>query len=75
MAGAFLMDPTYLALSLLFTALGMTLVIYGRKSQRTPHQMAGILLMAFPYFVTNVVAMTSVCLVLAIVPFFLPQTR
>ena len=64
-----------MALALLFTALGMTLVIYGRKSQRTAHQMAGIALMAVPFFITNLIALTSICAVVAIAPFLMPQTR
>jgi hypothetical protein len=67
-------DPTYLMLSLLFGALGMGLFLYGKKSQRLPHLMAGVALMTCPYFITNVIAMMSVCIVLAIVPFVMPQS-
>ena len=68
------LDPTYLTLSLLFGALGMGLFLYGKKSQRLPHLMAGVALMTCPYFITNVIAMMSVCIVLAIVPFVMPQS-
>ena len=74
--GASLMniDPAYLTLSLLFSALGLALCMYGRKSRRTPHLMAGLALMTCPYFITHVIAMTSICIVLAALPFLMPET-
>ena len=68
------LDPTYLTLSLLFGALGMGLFLFGKKTQRLPHLMAGVALMTCPYFITNVIAMMSVCTVLAIMPFVMPQS-
>jgi hypothetical protein len=67
-------DPTYLMLSLLFSALGMGLFLFGKKTQRLPHLMAGLALMTCPYFITNVIAMMSVCIVLAVMPFIMPQS-
>ena len=68
------LDPTYLMLSLLFSALGMGLFLFGKKAQRMPHLMAGVALMTCPYFITNAIAMVSICMVLAIVPFLMPQS-
>ena len=68
------LDPTYLMLSLLFGAVGMGLFMYGKKAQRMPHLMAGVALMTCPYFIPNVIAMMSVCIVVAIMPFVLPQS-
>ena len=68
------MDPTLLALSLLFSLAGMALFYYGKKAQKTPHLVAGLALMTCPYFITNVIALTCICIVLALVPFFMPQT-
>ena len=68
------LDPTYLTLSLLFGAVGFGLFMYGKKAQRMPHLMAGVALMTCPYFITNVIAMMSVCVVLAVIPFFMPQS-
>lgn len=67
-------DPTYLMLSLLFSAVGMALFVFGKKSQRFPHLAAGLALMTCPYFITNLIAMTSICVILAIIPFFMPET-
>ena len=68
------LDPTYLMLSLLFGMVGMALFMYGKKAQRVPHLMAGVALMTCPYFITNVIAMMSVCIVVAVMPFVLPQS-
>jgi len=67
-------DPTYLMLSLLFGAVGFALFMYGKKAQRMPHLFAGVALMTCPYFITNVIAMMSVCIVVAIMPFVMPQS-
>ena len=68
------LDPTYLTLSLLFGAVGMGLFVYGKKAQKIPHLAAGVALMTCPYFITNLIAMTSICVILAIVPFVMPET-
>ncbi|HYO09946.1 MAG TPA: hypothetical protein VER17_13325 [Tepidisphaeraceae bacterium] len=66
-------DPTYLAFSFAFSAAGFALFLRGKKTQQTPHLLAGIALMTCSFFITNVVAMTAVCLPLAIAPFFVPE--
>jgi hypothetical protein len=67
-------DSNYLMLSLLFGAVGMALFLFGKKAQRIPHIVAGLALMTCPYFITNLIAMTSICVILAVVPFFMPET-
>ena len=52
----------------------MGLFLFGKKCQRLPHLMAGLALMTCPYFITNAIAMVSVCVVLAIMPFVMPQS-
>ena len=69
------MDPNYIMLSLLFGVIGVALFWYGKKAQRTAHVTAGIALMAFPYFITNLIAMTAIGVVIALAPFFMPQAR
>ena len=65
------LDPNYLMLSLLFGAVGMGLFMYGKKAQKIAHLVAGLALMTCPYFITNLIAMTAICIPLALVPFFL----
>jgi hypothetical protein len=74
--GCFIMDldPTYLTLSMLFGAVGFALFMFGKKSGKIPHLAAGVALMTCPYFITNLIAMTSICVVIAVAPFFMPET-
>jgi hypothetical protein len=42
------------------SGIGFVLFMYGRKQQRWPQLVAGILLMIYPYFVETVLAMIGV---------------
>jgi len=53
-------DPTLLMLSLVPSGIGFVLFMYGRKQQRWPQLVAGILLMIYPYFADTVLAMIGV---------------
>lgn len=48
------MDPTVIITSTFFGAIGAGYLIYGRKQQRPIPLLVGVLLMIFPYFVSNV---------------------
>jgi hypothetical protein len=67
------LDPNYLLLSLLFGAVGMGLFMYGKNTGKIPHLAAGLALMTCPYFIPNLLVMSAVCIVLTLLPFFLPQ--
>ena len=67
------MDPTYLTLSLLFSVAGTGLFIFGKKTRKMAHLVAGLALMTCPYFITNVIALTSICVILAVAPFVMPE--
>lgn len=41
------------------SGIGFVLFVYGKKQQRWPHLVAGIALMAYPYFVTTAWQMTG----------------
>ena len=43
-------DPTWLFVSLIPGGAGFVLLVYGKKEQRWPHLVAGLLLMVYPYF-------------------------
>lgn len=60
------MDPAWLLLSLIPGAVGFVLLVYGRKQQRWPHLVAGLLFMVYPYFATTVVSLVAVGLVLGL---------
>jgi len=67
------MDPNYLMLSLLFGAVGTGLFMFGKKAQKMPHLIAGVALMTCPYFITNLIAMSVVCVALMVAPFVMPE--
>ena len=67
-------DPNILMLSLLFSAIGTGLLMYGKKAGRIPHIVAGVALMTCPYFISNAIALTAICIIIALSPFFMPET-
>jgi hypothetical protein len=50
-------DPTWIFLSMIPAGIGFVLFVYGKKQQRWPHLVAGIALMAYPYFTSTITAM------------------
>lgn len=47
------LDPTFLLISLIPSGIGFVLFVYGRKQQRWPQIVGGILMMVYPYFVNG----------------------
>ena len=54
------LDPTWIFLSLIPSGIGFVLFVYGRKQDRWPHLVAGLLLMVYPYLATSVVSLLGV---------------
>jgi hypothetical protein len=50
-------DPTLLMLSLIPSGLGFILFTYGRKQERWPQLLCGVLLMIYPYLANSITAM------------------
>ena len=69
------LDPTALCLSFLFGAIGMGFFTYGKKQQEWLHLWVGVALMGLPYFITNALAMTLVCVAVAAVPFVVTRLQ
>lgn len=46
-------EPGALFLSLVISSVGVALFVYGKKSERWPHLVAGVLLTVYPYFVSE----------------------
>ena len=57
-------DASTLIAGFLVSGVGFVLFSYGRKMGRAPHVIAGLVLMAFPYFVPNVWLMLGIGAVL-----------
>ena len=58
------LDANSLLASLLVSSIGFVAFAYGKRQSRVPHMAIGVLLMAYPYFVTNVALMLGICVVL-----------
>jgi hypothetical protein len=48
------LDANSILASLLVSSIGFVAFVYGKKQGRTPQMVSGLLLMGFPYFVSNV---------------------
>ena len=53
-------DPTWLFLSLIPSGIGFVLFVYGKKQERWPHMLAGILFSIYPYFTPSILSMTLI---------------
>ena len=53
-------DPTWLFLSLIPSGIGFVLFVYGKKQERWPHKIAGILFTIYPYFTPSLPALVGI---------------
>ncbi len=56
-------DANYLLLSFLVGGIGFVAFAYGKKQKRLPQMVAGLTLMAYPYFVSNPWVMLGIAVV------------
>jgi hypothetical protein len=61
----------WLLWGLLFGSIGLGYFIYGKKQRAVVPLICGLVLMAFPYFVTNLVLLVGIGVVLCAIPYFL----
>jgi len=59
------LDATDFFLSLITGGIGFVLLVYGKKQGRWPHLVAGLVYMAYPYFVSGLAAVVGVGLAIA----------
>ena len=52
--------------SLIVSSIGFVAFMYGRKLERVPQIVAGILMMGFPYFVSNIFLMGGIAAALLV---------
>ncbi len=52
-------DPTWLFLSLIPGGIGFVLFVYGRKQERWPQLVGGLIFMVYPYFTTSVLSLVA----------------
>jgi hypothetical protein len=65
------LNTSSLLWGLLFGSAGLGFFVYGRKQRAVVPLVCGLLLMVFPYFVSNVALLVAVGIVLCAVPYFL----
>ncbi|HXK20591.1 MAG TPA: hypothetical protein VNG33_22425 [Polyangiaceae bacterium] len=53
-------DMGTIVAGLVVSSVGFVLFKYGRKMERSPHVIAGLVLMVFPYFVPGVLLMFGI---------------
>jgi hypothetical protein len=64
-------DTASLLWGLLFGSIGMGFFVYGKKERVVVPFVCGLLLMVFPYFISNVALLVIVGIALCVVPYFL----
>jgi len=67
------MDMNLLMASMLFGAIGMGMLMYGKKAGRPVPLIAGLALVTIPYFIPNLLILSVVCCVLTALPWVLRQ--
>lgn len=70
--GTNIMDSmTSIMWGVVFGALGMGYLLYGKKQQRGIALLSGVLLCVFPYFVSNVFLMILIGIIVMALPYFI----
>jgi hypothetical protein len=54
------LDANSLLASMVVSGIGFVFLSYGRKQSRLPQMVTGLILMIFPYFVSNVALMGGI---------------
>jgi hypothetical protein len=60
------MDPTWLLVSGLFSLIGMAVFAYGRRQRTATHTLVGVALMAYPYFISSILALIGIGVLLLV---------
>jgi hypothetical protein len=58
------LDANAILASMAIGVVGLAVFVYGKKEARLPHMLAGLALMAYPYFVSNVILMAGIAMTL-----------
>jgi len=59
-------DPNFLLLSLIPSGIGFVLFRYGKKAERWPQLVGGLLLMVYPYFTSGTASLVGGGLVVGV---------
>jgi predicted membrane protein len=64
------MNGAVLLWGLLFSSIGLGFFLYGKKQRAVVPLVCGLVLMIFPYFVPNSIALVAIGVVLTAIPYF-----
>lgn len=64
------MNAGVLLWGLLFSSIGLGFFLYGRKQRAAVPLVCGLVLMIYPYFIPDVIALVAIGLALSAVPYF-----
>ncbi len=56
------LDANAILASIMIGTVGLGVFIYGKRQSRLPQMIAGVVLMAYPYFVSNVLLMAGIAM-------------
>lgn len=59
-------DANALLASFVPSSIGLVMLMYGRRQARAPHIVVGLVLMIYPYFVSNILLMFGIAAVLVL---------
>ena len=65
------MNTNTIMLAMLFGAVGMGYIVYGKRQKKGMALLSGLALCAYPYFVSNILIVIIIGIVLMAVPFFI----
>ena len=65
------MSSSQLLWSMLFGAIGMGMLLYGKKQHSLVPALCGLGLLIYPYFVSNVLLLVAIGAALCSIPYFL----
>jgi len=63
-------DPFNIVAGILFGAIGFGYFLYGKKQRKRVPLLCGIVLMIYPYFLTNHIALALIGVAISVIPYF-----
>jgi len=63
-------NSSILLVAVLFGSVGLGYFVYGKKQNAIVPLVCGVVLMVFPYFVSNVILLIAIGLIFTVLPYF-----
>ncbi len=67
------LSATFLLLGVLFSSIGMGFLVYGKKQRKAVPFVAGLVLIIYTFFVTNIWLLIGIGLVMIALPFIIKE--